>query len=586
MNAFDKIRALDALTFLTPDTLEERVSLAMRTADQRLYSHDLANAWLDWMGAHGHEIGRHDTELLARETLQLSPQHIRAGDLYTAIMRPREALPAEGRVVFMVTSCRKYFEQALRVQAALRARGAIACIIVGDPSQRVATWDGDLCTLPVADTYEALPLKVAAGVNALVQRFGAVSVVKIDDDTQLTPQFTVERFAQLALHHEYVGVPHMNPQHCRFWHFAKTQRAMGPYTRRFHGAWAGGPCYLMNPRAAALVAREYAFFPAEIGDEFYEDKAIGDFMRRQGVHLQPIRHMDWGITFDPAERFTAPPAKTPANAAPNAIDNAKTASAIVAPVPATISNPIPKLIHIVWIGDQSQRPDNLIATWIAHHPGWTIKVWGNDDLGAGPWHCTDQLLALGETSLQGLATLMQWEILYREGGVAVAADSLCIRGLDPALLAHERFGCRLSDSAEPGVLSASYFGCRPGDEFVARLLKAVSEDAEFGALGVSQAVGDGRLTSLWQACGDLSLVALPSHTFLPLHHAAAPHAGLDGVVACELWASTLGLTERLAGLSIESLRATLKLDDGVVSGAESARLEVAREFLSSGISSA
>ena len=568
MNAFDKIRALDALTFLTPATLEERVALAMRTADQRLYSHHLANAWLDWLGAHSGEIGRQDIELIAREALQLSPLHERADDLYAAVMRPRQALPA-GSLVFMVTSCRKYFDHALRMQAALRARGAFACIVVGDPAQRVATWDGDVCTLPVADSYEGLPLKVAAGVNALTKRFGAVSIVKIDDDCQLTPNFTVQRFEQLASQHDYVGVPQRNPLHCRFWHFAKTQRPMGPYTRRFHGSWAVGACYLLAPRAAALVAREYAFYPGEIAEEYYEDKAIGDFMRRQGVPLHVVSNPDWGITFDATERFITPPLASSPAAAPEPV------ATTAAPVLATI----PKLLHIVWIGDQRQRPDNLIATWIAHHPGWTVKVWGNDDLAEGPWHCTDQMVALGETSLAGLATLMQWEILYREGGVAVAADSLCIRSLDNALIEVERFGCNLSEFAAPGVLSASYFGCKPGDALVARLLNAVAQAGDLRGTSVSDAVGDGRLTAVHNASEDLPLLVVPSHTFLPLHHAAPPHADLAGVVACELWATTLGLTEHLADLTIESLRATLKLDDGAVSRGESAQWKAARSLL-------
>ena len=570
MNAFDKIRALDPLAFLTPATLEERAALAMRTADQRLYSHHLAHAWLDWLGAHSSEIGRHDIELIARETLNLSPYHERADDLYAAVMRSRQPLPA-GSLVFMVTSCRKYFDHALRMQAALRARGAFACIVIGDPAQRVATWDGDTCTLPVADNYEGLPLKVAAGVNALTKRFGAVAIVKIDDDCQLTPTFTVERFEQLAARHAYVGQPQRSPHHCRFWHFGKTQQAKGAYTRRFNGMWAGGACYLLNPQAAALVAREYALFPAEIGDEYYEDKAIGDFLRRQGVPLHVVTHKEWGVTYDITERFVAPPLKgtPPAAVAP----------ATAAPASLPTLSTIPKLLHIIWIGDQQQRPDNLIATWIAHHPGWTVKVWGNDDLAQGPWHCSEQMVALGETSLPGLATLMQWEILYREGGVAVAADSLCIRGLDAALLETERFGCNLSETAAPGVLSAGYFGCKPGDALVARLLDAVGKSGDLRGANVSGAVGDARLTAIVNASADLPLHVLPSHTFLPLHHSATPHAGLDGVVACELWADTLGLTEHLSGLSIESLRATLKLDDGAIPGAESAQWEAARNLL-------
>ncbi len=571
MDAFDRIRKIDARAFLGPDTLDERVALAMQTAGQRLYSHHLANAWLDWIGAHSREIGRQDIELIAREALRLSPLHERAEDLYRAIMRPAEPLP-EGRVVFMVTSCVKYLDGARRVQQALKARGAVACIMIGDPTRRVATWEGDVCTLPLSDSYEGLPLKVAAGINAIVARFGAVAVVKIDDDCELTPRFAVARFEELARLHEYVGKPQRDPHHCRYWHFGKTTQPQGPYTRRFHGAWAGGACYLLGARAAGLVAREYALYPAELGDEYYEDKAVGDFMRRQGVALHAIRHDEWGITFDLTERFTAPTAGQPARA------ESTPAAAPVAEAPGAAT--IPRLLHIVWLGDVARRPDNLIATWIAHHPGWTIKVWSLDDLAEGRWHCAEQMAALGESSLPALATLMKWEILYREGGVAVAADSLCIRGLDVALLRHERFGSLLNETAAPGVLSAGYFGCRPGDALVARLLEAVSKDDAQRLRGVPDAVGDGRLTAVHRASPDLPIHVLPSHVFLPMHLTAPPHAGTEGVVAYELWASTLDLWDDLAGFTIESLRAALKLDDHPLSQEESTRLEAARSALS------
>ena len=306
MHPLTPLRTLSPQVFLAPQTLEQRLALAMNALQHRVFSHDAASAWLDWIGVHGREIDGESIELLMREVLLMSPLHPQAEAIYAALMRPSEPLPPGGRVVFMVTSCRKYFPQAQRVQADLRARGASACIVIGDPALRVARWDGDTCTLPVEDTYEALPLKVAAGVNALVQRFGAIAVVKIDDDCGLTAAFTPDRFLQLSRRHDYVGMLAINPHLCRFWHFGKTSRPMGPYSRRHHGAWAGGACYLLGPRAAELVAREYALYPAEIGDEYYEDKAIGDFMRRQGVALHTIRHADWGITFDPAERFVAP----------------------------------------------------------------------------------------------------------------------------------------------------------------------------------------------------------------------------------------------------------------------------------------
>ena len=306
MHPLQALRALSVQAFMAPHTLEQRLALAMNVLNRRVFSHDAATAWLDWIGAHGRELTSEQVEQLMREVLLMSPLHPSAPAIYAALMRPSEPLPADGRVVFMVTSCRKYFAQAQRVQADLRARGATACIVIGDPGLRVPHWDGDTCTLPVQDNYESLPLKVAAGVNALVQRFGAIAVVKIDDDCHLTAHFTPERFLQLARAHDYVGMLAVNPHLCRFWHFGKTSRPMGPYSRRHHGAWAGGACYLLGPRAAALVASEYAHYPAEIGDEYYEDKAIGDFMRRQGVPLTTIRHAEWGITFDTTERFVAP----------------------------------------------------------------------------------------------------------------------------------------------------------------------------------------------------------------------------------------------------------------------------------------
>ncbi|TAL22424.1 MAG: mannosyltransferase, partial [Aquabacterium sp.] len=88
---------------------------------------------------------------------------------------------------------------------------------------------------------------------------------------------------------------------------------------------------------------------------------------------------------------------------------------------------LPKTLHIIWIGDQTQRPDNCIATWLHHHPGWTLKIWGNDDLSTRTWRCERQMLALAPVDLRAVVDLMRWEILADEGGVAVAADSLCLR---------------------------------------------------------------------------------------------------------------------------------------------------------------
>jgi mannosyltransferase OCH1-like enzyme len=91
---------------------------------------------------------------------------------------------------------------------------------------------------------------------------------------------------------------------------------------------------------------------------------------------------------------------------------------------------IPKTLHIIWVGDDGQRPDNCIQTWARHNPGWQIKLWGNDDLVERPWINAAHMQAMLGHELNGVADMMRWEILYAEGGFVVDADSICLRPLD------------------------------------------------------------------------------------------------------------------------------------------------------------
>ena len=75
---------------------------------------------------------------------------------------------------------------------------------------------------------------------------------------------------------------------------------------------------------------------------------------------------------------------------------------------------IPKIIHIVWVGDERKRPDNCIQTWRVHHPDWEIKVWGNDSLKDHAWVNAKHIQAMWLHELNGVADMMRWEILYRE----------------------------------------------------------------------------------------------------------------------------------------------------------------------------
>ena len=38
---------------------------------------------------------------------------------------------------------------------------------------------------------------------------------------------------------------------------------------------------------------------------------------------------------------------------------------------------IPKLMHFIWVGDESKCPRNCMATWQDLNPDWDFVLWGN-----------------------------------------------------------------------------------------------------------------------------------------------------------------------------------------------------------------
>ncbi len=512
---------LSKSAFVQAGSLAERVELVQAAAPQRLYSHQLAEVWAEvWaemLGSMLQSVSPAQKESLLREMILLSPNHDRAQALYQALMQPREPLFDPAEPVFMVASCQKYLDKALALRRALLAKGARVWIVTGDAALTAPQWHDEGCVVPVADTYEALAAKVAAGVSALVQRHGPCVVVKIDDDCQPTAHFDVNTFRQAGQRHDYVGVPIVDPMHDRLWHHGKTSVPVGVYSKRFHGPWARGACYLLGPRATALVAREAVMFPGEFAGEFYEDKAMGDFMRRQGLALHALSgDAHWGISVDLAERPLAP----------------------VQPVKSTSPPLIPKVLHFTWVGDDSKRPDNCIQTWIDMNPGWVVKVWGNDDLRDIEWVNARHIKAMWPCELNGVADLMRWEILYREGGIVVDADSICVRPLDDWLLQAEAIACWENEIARPRLIGCNMVGAVPQNPFIGKIIDDLHAKHTVIDDMAWKTVGPLCLSAAYFKYQYTGLTIFPSHFFIPNHFSGVHYEG-DGIVyAKQEWAST------------------------------------------------
>jgi mannosyltransferase OCH1-like enzyme len=191
---------------------------------------------------------------------------------------------------------------------------------------------------------------------------------------------------------------------------------------------------------------------------------------------------------------------------------------------------IPKILHQIWIGPRP-APDDLMASWPRMHPDWTYQVW-RDPYG---WENQAQIDACQEWN--GKADMMRYEILEREGGVLVDADSECIRPLDDSFLEHEAFVCYEHETKRPGLIAAGYVGAEKGSPFMRACIDAVKVRFQ-------------RDTAAWETVGPKlvtevakrfpSIRVYPARAFIPVHHTGAEAPGDHPIYAKQYWGSTFG----------------------------------------------
>lgn len=201
---------------------------------------------------------------------------------------------------------------------------------------------------------------------------------------------------------------------------------------------------------------------------------------------------------------------------------------------------IPKIIHIIWIGDSSKQPTNCINSWLLNNESFEIKLWGNHELRTFNWHNKkhiDNLLSIG--FFNGVADLMRYEILYAYGGVYVDADSMCLRKLEDFLLCTDNFVSWENEHIMPGLLGNGVIGAIQNSNFMKNVILEAEKKPDVCNEHPWLTVGPKLITDVWSKTR-FPLTIYPSHYFYPTHHSGFRYEG-NGVVFCDqLWASTLG----------------------------------------------
>ncbi len=199
---------------------------------------------------------------------------------------------------------------------------------------------------------------------------------------------------------------------------------------------------------------------------------------------------------------------------------------------------IPKIIHQIWFGDQSKRPDRWLHTWRDAHPDWEYRLWTEDNL--LPLRARRAFDAMPHWC--GKADIARYEILEQMGGVYIDADSECLMPLSDDLLANRAFAAHENEYWRPGLFANSVIGCEPNVPFLAQLTDHILAlpNLEFCPAG-----------DVWKLTGPLAFTRTigqgahsyvriyPSFWFYPEHHSGMKYTGtVDRCYARQFWGST------------------------------------------------
>ena len=201
---------------------------------------------------------------------------------------------------------------------------------------------------------------------------------------------------------------------------------------------------------------------------------------------------------------------------------------------------IPKIIHQIWVGDQSKRPDSLIQTWKDMNPSWEHILWTEENMP----ELTNQKQFEAMNELAGKADILRYELLNTHGGFFIDADSECISPLDDFLTENDAFCCWENEQIRTGLMSNGYLATKKDSPLAKNIIERIStfppdQIAALPNLTAWRVVGPVLLTTIAQEMGDESgLHVYPSHYFIPRHYSGLEYTG-DGKVYCkQYWGST------------------------------------------------
>jgi len=182
---------------------------------------------------------------------------------------------------------------------------------------------------------------------------------------------------------------------------------------------------------------------------------------------------------------------------------------------------IPKVIHQIWLGDQSKRPDKLMKTWQEKHPDWEYILWTEDNL---PDLINEKQFNEME-ELAGKADILRYQLLFEYGGIYMDADTICVNPIEDFMLENDSFSCWENEYLIPGLIHNGHLGACKNNELMRYLNAHIGKQEKIyhGPLNAWKVTGPVLVSQMVKHLRYTKLRIYPSYYFLPEHYSGVKH---------------------------------------------------------------
>ncbi|KAA8673192.1 glycosyltransferase family 32 protein [Pantoea dispersa] len=208
---------------------------------------------------------------------------------------------------------------------------------------------------------------------------------------------------------------------------------------------------------------------------------------------------------------------------------------------------MPKIMHIVWVGNESRMPREMIESWRSFNPDWKVKVWGNSEVKSTRWINHKHLHTMLKARYYcGAADIMRYEILFRQGGFALDADSFCLRPLEDWLFDSQICASMENERARPGMIANGYLAAEAQAALLAEIIMAIGAKEDVLADQPWKMTGPQLLTDTINRLRYNNLTLWPSHYFIPRHFSGEEYLGSGHVFGHQVWGTTYKINDVLS----------------------------------------